>query len=68
MAKIRFERLKIDRVINGSGVFYGENLQYKWIKSSGKAEGLGNVKGNGNTLSSNSSLVFKEENQTGHST
>ncbi|MGD7024844.1 hypothetical protein ACQCVK_19860 [Rossellomorea vietnamensis] len=65
MVNIRFKRLKIDKIKNGSGLFYGENIQYKWTKKTVKADGLGYVKGNGNTLARNSTLIFKGEKDSG---
>ncbi|MGM0845708.1 MAG: hypothetical protein ACQEUT_12080 [Bacillota bacterium] len=61
MAKIHFNKLLIDRIVNGSGVFYGENSQYKWTKTTRKSDGLGYVKGNSNTLANNLTVVAKDE-------
>jgi hypothetical protein len=57
MVKIYFKDIKIDKITNSSGVFYGENFQAKWKHSSKTNEGFGKVSGDKNTLKGNYNLT-----------
>ncbi|AZB42164.1 hypothetical protein CEF21_07600 [Bacillus sp. FJAT-42376] len=61
MPKIHFQSVNVKRIQNSSGLFYGENIQYKWKNRSGVYEGFGRVSGNGNKIYNNITVEETQE-------
>ncbi|PAE22774.1 hypothetical protein [Bacillus sp. 7894-2] len=61
MAKIQYKSIKVRAVHNSSGIFYGDNIQYKWRSKAKKSDGFGNIKGSRSKISNNITAASKKE-------
>ncbi|WP_338780749.1 hypothetical protein [Metabacillus sp. FJAT-52054] len=61
MPKIDFQSVTVKLIQNSSGLFYGQNLQYKWKNKSRVYEGFGRVSGNSNKIFNNVTLDETQE-------
>lgn len=63
MAKIKLDQLKIDSVLETSGVFSGVNIPVKWNHFSKKTEGFGVISGEHNHFK-DSSITIQGSKET----
>jgi hypothetical protein len=61
MVRITFDSLKIDEITNSSGVFYGDNIEANWKAFLISNEGYGELDGDYNKSSYNSSFIIKTQ-------
>ncbi|MGD6818064.1 hypothetical protein [Metabacillus sp. 84] len=61
MPKIHFKSISVKLIQNSSGVFYGENIQYKWRNKSKSYEGFGRISGSSNKISNNLTIGGTQE-------
>ncbi|KEZ51199.1 hypothetical protein [Metabacillus indicus] len=64
MANIHFHSINVYQIKHSSGMFYGENFQYKWTNRSGVHEGFGRVRGNSNTIHHTFTLANVQKKKT----
>ncbi|TDL83371.1 hypothetical protein E2R53_00610 [Peribacillus frigoritolerans] len=61
MAKIYFQSVHVNQIQNSSGLFYGENFQYKWTNKSRMHEGFGRIRGNSNKIHHNITVAETQD-------
>ena len=57
MVNIEYHSIKVNRIQNSSGLFYGVNMQYKWNHKGRISDGFGRVIGDSNKISNNTTIV-----------
>ena len=57
MNKIEYDAIRVNRVQNSSGLFYGVNIQYGWNHKSRVSDGFGKVSGHYNRILKNTSAI-----------
>lgn len=57
MVNIRYQSIKVNRIQNSSGLFYGMNIQYKWHHKGRISDGFGRVIGHSNKILNNTTVV-----------
>ncbi|WP_078433568.1 hypothetical protein [Metabacillus halosaccharovorans] len=61
MVKVQYKSISVQHITNSSGVFFGDNVQYRWRVQKKTSEGFGNVMGSGNKIKRNTT-VKRERN------
>jgi hypothetical protein len=57
MVNIQYQSIKVNRIQNSAGLFYGVNIQYKWNNKGRISEGFGRVMGDSNKILNNTTIV-----------
>lgn len=57
MANIHYHSIKVNKIQNSSGLFYGVNIQYKWNHKSRISDGFGKVVGDSNKILNNTTVT-----------
>ncbi|MFC3885557.1 hypothetical protein ACFOU2_19615 [Bacillus songklensis] len=57
MVNIQYHSIKVNKVQNSSGLFYGVNIQYKWSNKGRISDGFGRVMGHSNKILNNTTIV-----------
>ncbi|WP_404332798.1 hypothetical protein [Mesobacillus maritimus] len=61
MTNIHLKKLKANIIQSNSGIYYGVNVQHKWIRKSTTSSGFGTIDGDSNTVRNNVSLIDKRK-------
>ncbi|WP_226530403.1 hypothetical protein [Metabacillus niabensis] len=61
MVKVQYKSISVQHITNSSGVFFGDNVQYRWRVQKKTSKGFGDVKGSGNKIIRNTT-VKRERN------
>lgn len=57
MSNIHYHSIKVNKIQNSSGLFYGVNIQYKWSHKSRISDGFGKVVGDSNKILNNTTVA-----------
>ncbi|AYE51632.1 hypothetical protein ABEW33_16100 [Priestia megaterium] len=57
MTNIHYQSIKVNKIQNSSGLFYGVNIQYKWNHKSRISDGFGKIIGDSNKISNNTTVA-----------
>ncbi len=57
MVNIQYHSIKVNKIQNSSGLFYGVNIQYKWNNKCQNSDGFGRVMGDSNKILNNTTIV-----------
>lgn len=57
MTNIHYQSIKVNKIQNSSGLFYGVNIQYKWNHKSRISDGFGKIVGDSNKISNNTTVA-----------
>ncbi len=57
MSNIHYHSIKVNKIQNSSGLFYGVNIQYKWSHKSQISDGFGKIVGHSNKILNNTTVA-----------
>lgn len=60
MVKVQYKSINVQHILNSSGIFFGDNIQYSWQVQKKTSAGFGQVKGNGNKINKNSTVTLNK--------
>lgn len=57
MTNIHYQSIKVNKIQNSSGLFYGVSIQYKWNHKSQISDGFGKIVGDSNKILNNTTVT-----------